>query len=62
MDDSKFKKRENPGNTGGQGVGVPAKGDSSASNPFFDPSEGATISDVPLTPPAGETAYTRCEP
>jgi tetratricopeptide (TPR) repeat protein/predicted Ser/Thr protein kinase len=36
---------------GPQGVGVPAKGDSSASNSSFDPLEGATISDVPITPP-----------
>jgi eukaryotic-like serine/threonine-protein kinase len=48
MDDPKSKK----GAGGPQGVGVPAKGDSSASNVPFDPLEGATISDVPVpTPP-----------
>jgi serine/threonine protein kinase/tetratricopeptide (TPR) repeat protein len=37
---------------GPQGVGVPAKGDSSAGNTPFDPLEGATISDAPVpTPP-----------
>jgi eukaryotic-like serine/threonine-protein kinase len=53
MEDPKSKKpnRENLG-IGGQGVGVPAKGDSSASNPSIDPLEGATISDAPVTPPA----------
>src|ERR1700740_2311611 len=45
MEDSKSKKG------GPQGVGVPAKGDSSAGNSPFDPSDGATISDVPLVPP-----------
>ena len=56
MEDPKSKKagRKSAG-AGGQGVGVPAKGDSSASNPSIDPLEGATISDVPPatpTPPA----------
>jgi serine/threonine protein kinase/tetratricopeptide (TPR) repeat protein len=56
MEDPKSKKtgRESPG-AGGHGVGVPAKGDSSASNPSIDPLEGATISDAPAptpTPPA----------
>lgn len=37
------------------GIGVPAKGDSSASNPPFDPMDGATISDVPATPPPPAT-------
>jgi eukaryotic-like serine/threonine-protein kinase len=46
MDDPKSKK----GVGGPQGVGVPAKGDSSASNAPFDPLEGATISDAPLKP------------
>jgi eukaryotic-like serine/threonine-protein kinase len=56
MEDPKSKKpgRENLG-IGGQGVGVPAKGDSSASNPSIDPLEGATISDAPATP-AGQTS------
>jgi len=52
MEDPKSKKvvRETHGAGGPQGVGVPAKGDSSASNPPFDPLEGATISDIPPTP------------
>jgi tetratricopeptide (TPR) repeat protein/predicted Ser/Thr protein kinase len=50
MEDQKSKKkRESPGASGGHGVGVPAKGDSSASNPPFDP--GETISDAPVTSP-----------
>jgi eukaryotic-like serine/threonine-protein kinase len=53
MEDPKSKKgRESPGAGGPQGVGVPAKGDSSAP---FDPMDGATISDVPSTPPAKPT-------
>jgi hypothetical protein len=42
MEDPKSKKtrRESPG-AAGRGVGVPAKGDSSASNPSIDPSEEA---------------------
>jgi eukaryotic-like serine/threonine-protein kinase len=50
MEDPKSKKtgRENPG-AGGHGVGVPAKGDSAASNPAFDP--GATMADAPTIPP-----------
>src|SRR5208282_2987989 len=45
MKDPKSKKGVGAG--GPQGVVVPAKGDSSASNPQFDPVEGATISDAP---------------
>src|SRR5277367_5985222 len=45
MKDPKSKKGVGAG--GPQGVVVPAKGDSSASNPQFDPMEGATISDAP---------------
>ena len=45
MEDPKTKK------SGPQGVGVPAKGDSSASNAPLDPMDGATISDVPAPPP-----------
>jgi eukaryotic-like serine/threonine-protein kinase len=45
MEDPKSKKG------GPQGVGVPAKGDSSAGNSPFDPADGATISDVPVAPP-----------
>jgi eukaryotic-like serine/threonine-protein kinase len=57
MEDPKSKKpgREKPGLGGGQGVGVPAKGDSSASNPSINPMEGATISDAPATPPEPPT-------
>lgn len=53
MEDPKSKKggRESLGAGGPQGVGVPAKGDSSASNVPLDPADGATISDVPVTPP-----------
>jgi serine/threonine protein kinase/tetratricopeptide (TPR) repeat protein len=59
MDDPKSKK----GAGGPQGVGVPAKGDSSASNAPFDPLEGATISDVPLpTPPPTATPTTSVKP
>jgi serine/threonine protein kinase/tetratricopeptide (TPR) repeat protein len=57
--ESKKAKRENAG-AGGHGVGVPAKGDSSASNPPFDP--GATISDAPDisgTPPTPTKPNTR---
>jgi eukaryotic-like serine/threonine-protein kinase len=56
MKDPKSRKanRDNLG-IGGQGVGVPAKGDSSASNPSIDPLEGATISDAPVTPPGQTT-------
>ncbi|MGB7728294.1 MAG: tetratricopeptide repeat protein [Candidatus Acidiferrum sp.] len=50
MEDPNSKKgaRDNTGTRGPQGVGVPAKGDSSASNP--GPLDDATISDVPLPP------------
>ena len=52
MEDPKSNKGGRKGLDGGpSGIGVPAKGDSSASNPPPDPMEGATISDVPLTPP-----------
>ncbi|MGB7845621.1 MAG: tetratricopeptide repeat protein [Candidatus Acidiferrum sp.] len=53
MEDPKLKKgsREGLGPGGPQGVGVPAKGDSSASNAPFEPADGATISDAPVTPP-----------
>jgi serine/threonine protein kinase/tetratricopeptide (TPR) repeat protein len=59
MEDPQSKKpgRDSAG-AGGHGVGVPAKGDSSASNPPIDPLEGATISDAPAptpTPPAKPT-------
>lgn len=43
--------RDKLGIGGPHGVGVPAKGDSSASNPPPDPLDGATISDAPATPP-----------
>src|SRR5271166_1713747 len=51
MEDPKSKKGRGVGPGGPQGVGVPAKGDSSASNPPFDPMDGATISDAPPAPP-----------
>src|ERR1700690_3619708 len=53
MEDPKSKKsgRDSTGAGGPQGIGVPAKGDSSASNVPLGPDEGATISDVPVTPP-----------
>jgi len=53
MEDPKSKKsgRDSLGAGGPQGVGVPAKGDSSAGNTPVDPMDGATISDVPVTPP-----------
>ena len=44
MEDPKSKKGSP------QGVGVPAKGDSSASDEPLDYMDGATISDIPLTP------------
>jgi len=47
MEDPKLKKGSP------QGVGVPAKGDSSANDEPLGSMEGATISDVPLTPAAG---------
>jgi eukaryotic-like serine/threonine-protein kinase len=52
MEDPKSKKggRESVGAGNPQGIGVPAKGDSSASNAAFDPADGATISDVPVPP------------
>ena len=54
MEDPKSKKtgRQGPG-AAGHGVGVPAKGDSSASSPNVDPLEGATISDAPAATPPG---------
>ena len=50
MEDPKSKKggRGSLGAGDSQGVGVPTKGDSSAGNSPFD--DGATISDVPVTP------------
>src|SRR5215469_6218133 len=53
MEDPNSKKaqRETQGAGKPQGVGVPAKGDSSATNPPLDPMDGATISD-PALPPA----------
>ena len=54
MDDPKSKKGSGgkglPG-TGPQGIGVPAKGDSSSSNVPLGSNDGATISDAPVTPP-----------
>ena len=52
MEDPNSKKgaRDNTGTRGPQGVGVPAKGDSSASNPALNPMDDATVSDVPLLP------------
>jgi eukaryotic-like serine/threonine-protein kinase len=52
MEDPNSKKgaRDNMGTRGPHGVGVPAKGDSSASNPALNPLDDATISDVPLPP------------
>jgi serine/threonine protein kinase/tetratricopeptide (TPR) repeat protein len=52
MEGPKSKKsgRDSLGAGGPQGIGVPAKGDSSASNAPFDPLDGATISDAPATP------------
>lgn len=47
---TKKGKRESVGPGGSQGVGVPAKGDSAASNAPYNPMEGATISDAPVTP------------
>src|SRR5271166_5690170 len=53
MEDPKSKKsRPNLGVGGKQGVGVPAKGDSSAGNTPLDPLDGATISDAPESRPA----------
>jgi tetratricopeptide (TPR) repeat protein len=51
MEDPKSRKgvREAPAAGEPQGVGVPAKGDSSSSNPPFDPLEGATLPDIPPT-------------
>jgi eukaryotic-like serine/threonine-protein kinase len=43
---------ENTGAGGNRGVGVPAKGDSSASNGPLDPADNATLSDAPPAPPA----------
>ena len=50
-DPKKNPGRQNPGAKGPQGIGVPAKGDSSPSQVPPDPMDGATISDVPLKPP-----------
>ena len=55
MDDPKSKKgREGKGlpGTGPQGIGAPAKGDSSSSNVPLGSNDGATISDAPVTPPS----------
>src|SRR6516162_376708 len=64
MEDPKSKKgvRETHGVGGPQGVGVPAKGDSSASNPPFDPLEGATLSDIPPTPTPASPSPPPAEP
>jgi len=54
MDDPKSKKgRQGKGlpGSGPQGIGVPAKGDSSSSNAPLASDDGATISDVPSAPP-----------
>src|ERR1700757_2871808 len=53
MEDPKVKKDggDSLGAAGPQGVGVPAKGDSSASDVLHDSVADATISDVPVTPP-----------
>jgi serine/threonine protein kinase/tetratricopeptide (TPR) repeat protein len=62
MDDPKSKKsRQDKGlpGTGPQGIGVPAKGDSSSSNAPLSSDDGATISDTPLTPPPTEKPATR---
>jgi eukaryotic-like serine/threonine-protein kinase len=53
MEDSKSKKG------GREGVGAPAKGDSSAP---FDPNDGATISDAPATPPPPARPASRVAP
>src|SRR5215472_9809876 len=62
MDDPKSKKGRRgeglPG-TGRQGIGVPAKGDSSSSNAPLGSDDGATISDAPATPPPPEKPATR---
>ncbi|MDR3677649.1 MAG: protein kinase, partial [Acidobacteriota bacterium] len=57
MEDPKSKKggRDKAGAGGPQGIGVPAKGDSSASNVPLGPDDGATISDAPITPPKPAT-------
>src|SRR5215469_5304567 len=49
MEEPKSKKGGHPGP---RGVGVPAKGDSSANHPSADAPGDATISDVPSTSPA----------
>jgi len=53
MDDPKAKKgsRDDLGIGRPQGIGVPAKGDSSANNTSPDPLDGATLADIPPTPP-----------
>jgi len=52
MEDSKSKKGGDSLGAGGpQGVGVPAKGDSSAGNTPIDPLDDMTISDVPAALP-----------
>jgi serine/threonine protein kinase/tetratricopeptide (TPR) repeat protein len=53
MENRKSKKggRDELGAGGPQGVGAPAKGDSSAGNTPVDPLDGATMYEVPGTPP-----------
>jgi len=62
MDDPKSKKGRRgerlPG-TGGQGIDVPARGDSSPSNDPLGSDDRATISDAPATPPPPEKPATR---
>src|ERR1700738_428048 len=49
-DPNKTRGLLNTGTPGPQGVGVPAKGDSSASNSPSNPEEGATLFDPPVAP------------
>ena len=61
MEDPKLKK-DGGGSLGAgspQGVGVPAKGDSSASNVPLGPIDDQTISDIPVTPPPSPTPPTK---
>ncbi len=57
MEDSRSKKADGDamGAGGPKGVGVPAKGDSSAGNTPIDPLDDRTISDVPATPPPAQS-------
>src|ERR1700687_2633077 len=55
-DPNKTRRPRDTGMAGPQGVGVPAKGDSSPDDSPSNPAEGATLIDPPLVPPESTSA------